>query len=418
MMRTIYKGVITVKQVIKKLLMLAAVMTFFNVPVFAEETTTVDSTTVEEQLFISINSIDQINNQMIGSTMPNATVYVTVKYQTYEESYSINANINGDFNFPSDEMLNFGQVIHFDDAQEINFISTSNLSGQTITESIILNEIQKSEPIIHVNPTIITSQSTLASFAPVNVGDYYIVGNAAGYHIEVELSNGQYYMPINDDYDDFYIELPWKLSSHEQFKIFIYDLNNVLVETIDVVLNESIEDTSVPSMPIIEQKLISGQALISGQTTPNSLVLLSRRDETSVLFVSDANGFFYFELTDPLEENEWISISTISKNGISSNEKVESLIVLNGNRPNPPIIETAKNGTHLIKGKASPKASLILRRWINGEYQYTHVLANESGEYNFGLTRPLLTGEAITVFEVINAANNIILSPRASLIVE
>lgn len=267
--------------------------------------------------------------------------------------------------------------------------------------------------------TQILTAKTNVEFAKTNVGDVFLTGFGEGYIIEALMSDGQAYAATFDEMGYFYIELPWVLSSEEQFQINIYDANKVLIETIPVTMQVSVADTRAPNVPTLEQKLVEGQVVVSGFGEPNTLVLVRSTTKSPVIIPTDTTGYFFLELSKPMEIDEVVSVFSVDLADNVSDQEIVEQIVENSTRPAMPIIEPGEFEEMQVKGQATPKTLVVLKRISQEKVNFLQTETDEQGKFSINLTIPLLPGDKLVFYAAdLLSYNNIILSEPVQIEIE
>lgn len=261
------------------------------------EQTTIDFSTSH---LLEVQPFDLNQFVITGTTSPLAKLKIDISIDQQLYTFDGVADHNGQFNFNKDILFGPDVVIDESLLHSITVTSTSNATNEQIQESLYSSAPEPTSQTTQL--TAIVTTKTNVEFSKTNVGDIFLTGFGEGYIIEAIMSNGQAYQATFDEMGYFYIELPWKLASAEQFQINIYDANQVLIETIPITMETSVTDTQAPNAPTLEQHLVAGQMVITGYSEANTLVLLRSTTKPPVIIPTDATGYFYLELSTPIEE--------------------------------------------------------------------------------------------------------------------
>ncbi|MHA3225292.1 hypothetical protein ACV7JQ_05000 [Globicatella sulfidifaciens] len=367
--------------------------------------------------FLEVQPFDVNQFVIAGTTSPSAYLKIEISLDHQLYTFDEVADNNGHF-YINKEML-FDPNIMIDESllNSITVTSTSIETNEPIQESLYL---PASHPIAQtIQWTPIVSTKANVEFSKTNVGDIFLTGFGEDYIIEAIMSNGEAYQAIFDATGYFYIELPWKLSSAEQFQINIYDANKVLIEAIPIAMETSVADTQAPNAPTLEQNLVAGQMVITGHSEPNTLVLLRSTTQPPVILPTDSTGYFYLELSTPIEEDDIISVFSVDLADNISEQGIIQEIDPNPNRPTIPTIETVIPDSMLVKGKAASNTLIVFKRVMAEKVSFLQTETDKKGDFQINLTTALSPGETLIFYSAqILAYNNIIFSEPVQIVLD
>lgn len=367
--------------------------------------------------FLEVQPFDLNQFVFTGSTSPLAKLKIDILLDQQVYTFDGVADNNGQFNFNKDILFGPDVVIDESLLHSITVTSTSNETNEQLQESLYSSAPQPTSQTTQL--TAIVTSKTNVEFSKTNVGDIFLTGFGEGYIIEAIMSNGQAYQATYDEMGYFYIELPWKLSSAEQFQINIYDANQVLIETIPITMETSVADTQAPNAPTLEQHLVAGQMVITGYSEPNTLVLLRSTTKPPVIIPTDSMGYFYLELSTPFEEDDIISVFSVDLADNMSEKGIIQEIDPNPNRPAIPTIEPVQQASMQLKGKAASNTLIVFKRVIAEKVTFLQTETDEKGLFQINITTPLSPGETLIFYSAqILAYNNIILSEPVQIVLD
>lgn len=380
----------------------------------ATEQTTSDFSTSH---FLEVQPFDLNHFVITGTTSPLAKLKIDILLDQQLYTFDGVADNNGQFNFNKDFLVGRDVMIDESLLHSITVTSTSNETNEQLQESLYSPAPQPTYQTTQW--TSIVTTKTNVEFSKTNVGDIFLTGFGEGYIIEAIMSNGQAYQATYDEMGYFYIELPWKLTSAEQFQINIYDVNQVLIESIPITMETSVADTQAPNAPTLEQHLVAGQMVITGYSEANTLVLLRSTTKSSVIIPTDATGYFYLELSKPIEEDDIITVFSVDLANNMSEEGIIQEIAPNPNRPTIPTIEPVQQASMQVKGKAASNTLIVFKRVMAEKVTFLQTETDEKGLFQINLTTPLSSGETLIFYSAqILAYNNIILSEPVQIVLD
>lgn len=380
----------------------------------ATEQTTSDFSTSH---FLEVQPFDLNHFVITGTTSPLAKLKIDILLDQQLYTFDGVADNNGQFNFNKDFLVGPDVMIDESLLHSITVTSTSNETNEQLQESLYSPVPQPTSQTTQW--TSILTTKTNVEFSKTNVGDIFLTGFGEGYIIEAIMSNGQAYQATYDEMGYFYIELPWKLTSAEQFQINIYDVNLVLIESIPITMETSVADTQAPNAPTLEQHLVAGQMVITGYSEANTLVLLRSTTKSSVIIPTDATGYFYLELSKPIEEEDIITVFSVDLANNMSEEGIIQEIAPNPNRPTIPTIEPVQQASMQVKGKAASNTLIVFKRVMAEKVTFLQTETDEKGLFQINLTTPLSSGETLIFYSAqILAYNNIILSEPVQIVLD
>ncbi|MGX7075566.1 hypothetical protein [Globicatella sanguinis] len=184
-------------------------------------------------------------------------------------------------------------------------------------------------------------------------------------------------------------------------------------------METSVTDTQAPNAPTLEQHLVAGQMVITGYSEANTLVLLRSTTKPPVIIPTDATGYFYLELSTPIEEEDIISVFSVDLADNMSEQGIIQEIVPNPNRPTIPTIEPVQQASMQVKGKAASNTLIVFKRVIAEKVTFLQTETDEKGLFQINLTTPLSSGETLIFYSAqILAYNNIILSEPVQILLD
>lgn len=280
--------------------------------------------------------------------------------------------------------------------------------------SVLTNAFFAEQMIVRASstPSSYFASSTQVQVNSPHDGDIFLIGNAAGYQVRLSRNHRIVEANTNDITRNFYFMLDTPLMLGENLQLFVYDRNDVFIESLDLVVGESVEKDQENQGIQLEQNLTEGQVIISGYAQPNQLISLQGVQGESSYLIVDNSGYFYRELMMPIETGISVKLEIVDLKGQIRDTLVIENIGHNQNRPSPVIIEGYDAMTGRLTGKASPNGTVSIAYWQNHYRQYAQVQADNQGNFTYQIDADTLVQKQIEITELIYESTvSIIASP-------